>query len=76
LLGFGEFAEGACAAENQDREGRKLGRADAALAIANAEAAEEMDRGGVENVGDLEAVERRGTGGAFLWQFGGGLRRE
>jgi hypothetical protein len=56
LFGFRQLAEGTRAPKNQDRERRKLGRADSADGIASADAAEQMDRRGMEFVGDLDGV--------------------
>jgi len=59
LLGFGQFAEGAWASKDQNRESGKLGRPDAADGIAGADAAEQVDGGGVELVRDLDRIEGR-----------------
>jgi hypothetical protein len=53
LLGISELAERFGSAEDENGEGGKLGGADASFAIADAKAAEEVDGGGMELVGDF-----------------------
>jgi len=51
------------AAEYQNRKGRKLGWADAALAVTNTKPAEQVNRGGVKLIGDFgRYYVRRGDG--------------
>ena len=61
LLGVGELAERLWSAEDEDGKGGKLGRADVSFAVADAKAAEQVDGGGVELVGDFRScvAERR-----------------
>jgi hypothetical protein len=55
LLGFGEFAKRSWAtAKNEDRQGGKLRRTDAAFTVANSQPPEKVDRRGVQPVGGLE----------------------
>lgn len=56
LFGFGQLTEGAGSSKDQNREGGKLGWADPANGIAGADAAEQMDGGGMELVADLDGV--------------------
>jgi hypothetical protein len=56
LLGGGQFAEGFRPAENEYRKSRKLGGSDSAGEIADTQAAEKVDGGGMELVGDAEGV--------------------
>ena len=53
LFGVGQFAEGCGPAEDQDREGGKLGRTDAAFTVADAKAAEQVNGGGVQLIGGV-----------------------
>jgi hypothetical protein len=59
LFGFGQLAEGTRASKNKNREGGKLGWADSANGIAGADAAEQMDGGGMKLVADLDRVGER-----------------
>jgi hypothetical protein len=71
LLSVGKFAERFGAAEDEDREGGKLGGADAGFAIANTEAAEQVDGDGVKLVGDFG----RGRLGRGADRCAGNLKR-
>lgn len=53
LFGIGELAERSWAAEDEDRESRELRRTDATFAVAYAQAAKQVNRGGVKLIGDL-----------------------
>ena len=53
LFGVGELTERSGAAEDKDGERRKLGGADVGFAVADAKAAQQVDCGGVELVGDF-----------------------
>jgi hypothetical protein len=53
LFGTGKFAERFWSAEDEDGEGGELGGADASFAIADSEAAEQVDGGGVKLIGDF-----------------------
>jgi hypothetical protein len=80
LLGFGEFAERARAAEDKNGQSRKLGRSDAAGEIANAKPAKQVNGGRVEVIGDSEGVAREGwvrwrnfAGATFVLDRGHGI---
>ena len=53
LFGVGELTERSGTAEDEDGERGKLGGADAGFAVADTKAAQQMDGGGVELVGDF-----------------------
>ena len=64
LLGVRKFAEGFGAAENEDGESGELGGADAAFAVADTQAAQQVDGSGVELVGEFGYCRgQRSTGG-------------
>lgn len=67
LLGVGEFAERFGAAEDEDGECGELGGADVALAVADAQAAKQVDGCGVELVGDVGCCGRRRVAGRAVW---------
>lgn len=55
LFGIGKLAKRLWSAEDENGKGGKLGRADTALAVADAKAAKEVDGGGVELVSKFES---------------------
>jgi hypothetical protein len=57
LFGVGKLAKRLWTAEDEDRKGGKLGRADTAFAVADPKAAKEMNSGGVELVSKFESRE-------------------
>jgi len=76
LFGIGKLAKRLCTAEDKDGKGGKLGRADTALAVADAKAAKEVNGGGVELVSKFESRQvslrdcfggRRRRGGCCFW---------
>jgi len=67
LLGFGEFAERTRPSKNQDGKRGELCWADPADRVAGSDAAEQVDGGGMEQVGDLDGI---GEGEYFLVAFG------
>ncbi len=56
LLGGGEFAKRFGAGKDENREGRKLSRADSGGCVLQANAAEQMDGGGMEAIGGREGL--------------------
>lgn len=62
LFGVGQLPERPKSPEDQDGESGKLGGTDATFAVADTEAPQKVDRGGVELVGDVDCGQRRGGG--------------
>jgi hypothetical protein len=66
LFGGGKFAERFGSAEDEDGKRGELGRTDSAFAVANAEAAQQVDRGGVELIGEFGCCGGRWIAGGVI----------
>ena len=71
LLGARELAQGERAAEDDDGERGELRGGEAGGIVLAAEAAEEVDGGGMEAIGEVDGGERGGAGSLMRGRRGG-----